>query len=137
MKDFPNFGLFCGYIFLILMFIFMILRNPLTSHGLLVNFGEQNALVRQKSPWSETVGVYVDHRRTFYVNGHPVPREELRTKLGDELGKRMVWDVYFEADSDALYMDAVYSIDTIQGLGAKVIWITPKIREELDRKTAR
>ena len=39
-----------------------------------------------------------------------------------------VWVVYFEADSDCMFMDATYAIDTIQVLGAKVIWITPKTR---------
>jgi hypothetical protein len=27
-------------------------------------------------------------------------------------------------------MDTVYAIDTIQGLGAKVLWITPRMRAE-------
>jgi hypothetical protein len=39
-------------------------------------------------------------------------------------------DVYFEADSDVQYIDAIYAIDTIQGCGAKLFWITPKMREE-------
>jgi hypothetical protein len=31
-------------------------------------------------------------------------------------------------------MDAVYAMDTIQGCGAKLIWVTPKMREEWRRK---
>ena len=27
-------------------------------------------------------------------------------------------------------MDPVYAMDAMQGLGAKMIWMTPKIREE-------
>jgi hypothetical protein len=46
----------------------------------------------------------------------------------------MVWVVYFEADYDTLNMDAVYAMDVIQGLGAKLIWITPKVRRELQQK---
>jgi len=34
-----------------------------------------------------------------------------------------------------LFMDATRAIDTIQGLGAKVIWITPKTRESWKQKT--
>src|SRR5882762_1686585 len=30
--------------------------------------------------------------------------------------------------------DDIYAMDTIQGCGAKLIWITPKIREELQHK---
>jgi hypothetical protein len=33
-------------------------------------------------------------------------------------------------------MDAAYVIDTVQGLGAKVIWITPKLREALNQEAA-
>jgi hypothetical protein len=28
-------------------------------------------------------------------------------------------------------MDAIYAMDMIQGLGAKLVWITPKMREKL------
>ena len=28
-------------------------------------------------------------------------------------------------------MDTAYAIDTIQGCGAKVTWITPKMREQM------
>jgi len=27
-------------------------------------------------------------------------------------------------------MDAVYAIDVIQGCGAKLVWVTPKVREQ-------
>ncbi len=133
MTDLPNFGLVWGCILFIEMFIFMIV-HPLTPHGLLVNLRERNAVVWQKSPWPETLSVYVDGQRRFYVNGQPVLREELRAKLSEELGKRTVWIVYFEADGGCPYIDAVYSMDTIQGVGAKVVWITPQIREELTDK---
>jgi hypothetical protein len=46
----------------------------------------------------------------------------------------MVWTVYFEADYDTLNGDAIYAMGTIQGLGAKLVWITPKVREELQQR---
>ena len=49
----------------------------------------------------------------------------------------MVWTVYFEADQDTLNMNAIYAMDTIQGLGAKLVWITPKVREELEHEDDR
>jgi biopolymer transport protein ExbD len=135
-KDLPNFGLITGCLLFSLMFIYMIIR-PRTPRGLLVNVGARNAVVRQKSPWPETLSVYVDGQDRFYVNGQSVPKDELRTKLSEELGKRMVWTVYFEADEHCMFMDAIYSMDTIQRLGAKVAWITPQIREELNSEAAR
>lgn len=40
----------------------------------------------------------------------------------------------FEADFDTLNMDAIHAMDTIEGLGANLVWITPKVREELQQK---
>jgi biopolymer transport protein ExbD len=135
MKDLPNFGLICGFVVFPLMVIFMILQ-PLPSRGLLVTVGGRTAAVWHKSPWPETLAVYVDGQGKFYVNGQQVLREALRAKLSDELRKRMLWTVYFEADKDSAYGDAIYSIDTIQGLGAEVFWITPRVREELNAPSA-
>ena len=127
-RNLPNFGLIYGFILWILVFIFMIVR-PSTPKGLLVDFRERNSVGVEKSPWTETMSVYAEARRGFLVNGQPVKREELRAKLLEELLRRGVWVVYFEADNDCAFMDAAYAFDTIQGLGAKVIWITPKTRE--------
>jgi biopolymer transport protein ExbD len=128
-KSLPNFGLIHGFILWILLFIFMIMM-PRTPVGLWVDFREQKAVGVEKSPWSETVTVYVDAKRGFLVNGHSVRAEELQAELKRELGRQMVWTVYLEADSDCLFMDIVHAMDTIQGSGAKLVWITPKTREE-------
>jgi len=78
--------------------------------------------------------VYLAVGEKYYINGEPVPRDGLRTRLQQELNKRLVWTVYFEADYDTLNMDAVYAMDTIEGLGATLVWITPKVREEWRQK---
>jgi len=104
--------------------------------GLPVDFKLERGVAVEKSPWAETMAVYVDAKRGFFVNGKPAAREELRSKLQEELLRRGVWTVYFEADGNCLYEDAVYVMDTIQGLGAKVIWITPKTREEWKKSGA-
>jgi hypothetical protein len=54
------------------------------------------------------------------VNGEEVERSSLRTKLLEHLSRRVVRAVYFEPDSDTVYMDDIY-IDTIKGCGARVI----------------
>jgi biopolymer transport protein ExbD len=133
-KEAPNFGLIYGGILWILVFIFMILMPP-TPVGLMVDFRERKAVGVEKSPWTETVSVYVDSRRGFLLNGHPVGREELQAELKKELSRQMVWTVYLEANPDCLFMDVAYAMDTIQGLGAKLVWITPKTREEWKQKS--
>ncbi len=131
--DTSNFRMVCvGVLFVLLLFSLVLAR--LMPKGLLVDFREQRAVGVEKSPWTETISVYVDARKGFLVNGHPVKREELEVKLKEELSRQMVWTVYLEADSDCLFMDLAQAIDTIQGLGAKVIWITPKLREEWKQK---
>ena len=132
--DISNFRVVCvGVLFVLL--LFSLVLAPLTPKGLLVDFREQKAAGVEKSPWAETTSVYVDGRKGFLVNGQPVKREELEAKLKEELSRQMVWTVYLEADYDSLFMDATSAIDTIQGLGAKVIWITPKMREEWKQKS--
>jgi len=109
---------------------------PLAQKGLLVDVREQKVVGVEKSLWTETVSVYVDVRRGFLVNGQPVRREELEVRLKKALSRQMVWTVYLEADSECLFGDIVHAMDTIQGLGSKLVWITPKTREEWEQKNA-
>ena len=132
-KDFPNFGLIHGFILWVLMFLFMILQSG-PSNGLPVNFKGEHTVIVEKNPWAETMTVYIDGQQRFFVNGKQVPREELRLRSEEELLRRGVWVVYFEADGDCLYMNAVYAMDTIQGLGAKTIWITPQDTKRMEEK---
>lgn len=127
----PHWGLFMISVLWILFFVVVILRTPLTTNGLLVSFPRYNASASVDSPWKENVSVYVLPGRRFFVNGKEVERDELRARLLDEMGQRKMWTVYFEADPDTLFMDAAYAIDTIQALGAKLIWLTPQTRAEL------
>ena len=75
------------------------------------------------------MSVYVAHSGQFYVNGKVV-KQDLEKALREELDQRAEWTVYVEADYDTPFMDTVFVIDTIQGLGGKVVWITPRTRAE-------
>ena len=130
----PNFGLIYGAVLWILIFLFLIVSQPYHHCGLMIEFGTRNSVTWKKSPWQETLGVYLTAARKYYVNGQPVPREALHERLQEELSHRMVWTVYFEADYDALNMDAIYAMNAIQEAGGKVAWITPKIREQLGQE---
>jgi biopolymer transport protein ExbD len=130
----PNFGLIYGAVLWILIFLFAIVREPRHYYGLPIELKTHNYLIGEKSPWQETLGVYLGSGEKYYINGRPVPREFLGASLQQELSHRMVWTVYFEADPDALYMDAIYAMDTIRGCGAKLVWITPKVRKEIQQR---
>jgi len=128
-RDLSNFGLVWGSILYILMFIFaMNMSTP--PHGLYVDLKQPKFAAAQPSPWEETTSVYIGPLQ-FYVNGKPIERDELPGKLAQALRKQMVWTVYLEAHPDCTFGDAIYAMDTIQRLGAKVFWITPKTREAL------
>jgi biopolymer transport protein ExbD len=100
--------------------------------GLVVSLRSRESTVSEKSPWPETLAVYVRPNGRFFVNGEEVERSNLRAKLLEHLSRRVEWSVYFEGDDDTL--DDIYAMDTIQGCGAKIIWITPKLREEWRQK---
>ena len=131
--ELPHWGLFCGAVLWILIFIHMVF-GPVPSRGLFVNW-RTPALVWGKSPWSETLGVYVRAPGRFFINGEEIKRDDLRTKLLERLGGREGWTVYFEADNDTLFSDDLDAINTIQACGAKVVWVTPKMREELQHNS--
>lgn len=125
----PHWGLFCGAVLWILIFVFMIF-GPQPSNGLFVSWKKRDAVVSEKSPWPDTVAVYIHVPARFFVNSEEVDRNDLRSKLIEQLGRRVEWTVYFEADANTSYMNAVYAIDVIQGSGAKLVWVTPKMREQ-------
>jgi biopolymer transport protein ExbD len=138
MLELPNFGLYWGWILNILMFVFMIFQTPTRPpSGLVIRNSSPSRLTLRDKPNSETVGVYIGAGEHFYVNGRIVSREELRASLRKALGRTVFWTVYVEADDNSEFGDTVYAVDTIQGLGANVIWITPKVRQELGKDARR
>jgi hypothetical protein len=134
--DLPHWGLFFSTVFGPIIFVCLLygMYGPREYKGLYVSWRNREAVVWEKSPWSATVAVYVRPPARFFVNSEEVNRNDLRSKLMGRLERRAGWSVYFEAEPDTLYMDAIYAIETIQACGGKVIWITPKMREEWRHK---
>ena len=124
----PHWPLFFVTVFSTLIFIFMMF-GPFPSNGLLVTWRNRNPIVWERSPWPDALEVYVRAPRHFFINGHEVSRADLHAKLIEQLSRRVEWTVYFEAAPDVAYGEAIYAIDTIQGCGANLNWITPKMRE--------
>jgi biopolymer transport protein ExbD len=135
MTDLPNFGMYVAWFLNIQMFVLMLFTAPRPARGLWIQLPGPYFAERPGLPQSETLGVFLDKRGVFYVNGQAVPREQLRAKLQEELSHRVSWTVYVEADDDVAYGGAVFAMDTIRGLGAQVVLMTPRAREEL--KTSR
>lgn len=119
-------------ILVILVSIFMIVA-PTEKRGFIVHLTRPSPAPWKTSPWGGTMSVYVDGSGQFYLNERRVARQDLSEGLREELGKRMDSSVYFEADEAARTSDAEYAMNTIQQLGAKLIWLTPKTRKELEQ----
>jgi biopolymer transport protein ExbD len=134
MMQLSIFSLMWGGVLSVLVFVIIIFLGPPMRHGFFVQIHERGGMVWQKSPWPRTTSVYVGSDGRYYLNGQSVTAEGLQTKLKDELGKQMVWTVYLEADESTPFSRSLYAIGTIQNLGAKVVWITPNIRAELNRR---
>ena len=131
----PNFGLVCGAVILVPFINFAMFELSFTQKGFYLQLQHKEVIAQRTSPWGTTMSVYVDGQGRFSVNGEIVKREELASKLSQQLAtKPMVWSVYFEADPSTQFGDAVFAFDTIRGSGARVIWITPRMREEWKRE---
>ncbi len=134
MKDLPNFGQFTSILLNLVMFVLMIFSGGRTSTGISIPMMLRNPGPGLNSPRTETLGVYVAAGSQFYVNGEAVPQERLREKLRQELGKRVVWTVYVEADDDVEFSKVAQVFSMIKELGAEAYWITPRVREEWNRQ---
>ena len=117
-------------VLLILLIIFVIFHSARTSKGLYINWVKRSHIAATESPWAETMSIYIRADGDFLVNGKAIHDKSLESMLREELGHRVVWTVYLEANKDTAFTGTVHAIDTIQGLGGKVVWITPKIRKE-------
>ena len=134
----PQIGFLYAQVFLLLALCTAIIKLSeyaiYPPRGLFVNW-EKSAVVWGKSPWPQAVEVYVAAPSRFFINGTEIERTQLRSKLLDQIGRRRGWTVYFEADPGTVFGDATYALDTIQACGAKVVWVTPKMREEWQHKS--
>lgn len=86
----PNFGLIYGAILWILLFLLAIVTEPPHYFGLPTEFRTNDSVISEKSPWPETLGVYLASGERYFINGRPVPRDTLGADLQKELNRRMV-----------------------------------------------
>jgi hypothetical protein len=85
--DPPHWSLFCVSIMSILIFTFMSF-GPRTSKGLFVNWKNRDALVWEKSPWPNSLEIFVRAPARFFVSGQEVSRSDLHAKLMEQLSQR-------------------------------------------------
>jgi len=130
----PHWPLFCVAILSFLIFTFMSF-GPLPSKGLFITLKNRDAVAWKKSPWPDALEIYVRAPARFFINGQEVSWSDVHGRLIEQLSRRAEWTVYFEAEPDVPFMHAANAIDMIQSCGAKLVWITPKMREDWLQKS--
>jgi len=133
--ELPDFGMYWGWIMMVQLIGFWIMP-PRIPTGLLIRVPSLYVAERPRAPESESLGVYVGTGGRYYVNGQAVAREQLRARLQEELSRRSLWIVYFEGDDDAAYMQVLYAVETIRGLGAQAYFLSPRIRAEFNESAS-
>lgn len=135
MSGMPNFGVAPG--FLLILVLFFLSNKPRTPVGLSAHFGRWETSAPGTVRAGSTLAVYIDGMGHFFVNGKPVAREMLPISLKEELSHHATTTIYFEAADNSGYGQCIYAIDTIRGLGADLILITPGMRDEWKRTAHR
>jgi len=133
--ELPDFGMYWGWIMMVQLIGFWIMP-PRIPTGLLARVPSLYVAERPRAPESESLTVYVGTGGRYYVNGQAVAREQLRARLQEELSRRSLWIVYFEGDDDAAYMQVLYAVETIRGLGAQAYFLSPRIRAEFNESAS-
>ena len=130
----PSFGLVCALVLSWMVMFHMLfyeLEHP-HSKGLEVSATRQVREAEMSSDrWAEPLVLKVEAAGPGlppkqYLNSTLLSWEELDSKLKAELGKRSVWIVYVEADSNVSWQDALRAIDSARGLQAKVVLLTSR-----------
>lgn len=102
---------------LVLLIIFMILL-PIVERVLEVRVPEQVEVPAQDVP--PQLRVHLDADGTVRIDGQRVAREALSDRIRPLL-RQQNGVVFFAADDDALYRDAVEVMDSLRGAGARTI----------------
>jgi biopolymer transport protein ExbD len=72
-----------------------------------------------------------DDSAQIFLNGKEIRREELEQALKAELARRANWVVFVEGDNSLPYAEPMHVLDVGHALHAKVVILTPKLKEEI------
>ena len=100
------------------------------SQGILASIPRKGVSAVQITTGLTAPLVTIDAKRHPFLNYKQTTWEDLPKGLEQSLRGLPVRVVYFDADRDALFMDAAKAIDIIQGLNAKPILLTPRSKSE-------
>lgn len=106
-------------IFLVLLIIFMITSSAMIESGPRVNLPQAGVT----STETRGVVVTVDPEKNVYVDGHPVPREQLVEGLREAVAASDVKRVVLQGDRDVMLGEVVSILDQARSAGAEEVAI--------------
>ncbi len=109
-------------IVLVLLIIFMVI-TPLLTKTLPVLVPEKSETDEPTPEMQRQIVVHLNKNNSVLINNEPIDIDDLedRLKLGLKILPEKV--IFFEADDDAAYGNAVLVMDIIKGSGARTIGI--------------
>ena len=105
---------------LVLLIIFMVIV-PLLEKEMVVNLPADTRAVTPPPPVSDQIIIDLDGQGKVTVAGVEVPRDRLEATIANALAGRARKVVFFSADDEAQYGDAVAVLDAAKGAGAETI----------------
>jgi biopolymer transport protein ExbD len=131
-KNLPTVALICSltwFVWVVPVWILYAAGHP-GSRGLFVSIPRKGVPATANPGGLTAPVVRIDSMRRLYLNYKQTTWEELPRDLDGALRGLPAQIVYFDADNDILFMDAARALDTIQGLGARAILLTPGSKAE-------
>ncbi len=116
-------------IVLVLLIIFMVI-TPLMTKMLPVLVPEKSEIEQPTEQMKKQVVVHLYADNSIEVNHEPVLMEDLEERLKLALKIQTEKIVFFEADDDAAYGNAVIVMDLIKGAGVRTIGIMTPDEED-------
>jgi biopolymer transport protein TolR len=107
---------------LVLLIIFMVV-TPLLSKTFALNLPKKDDVPAPPDAPQEQVVVRVTRDGKLFINQTEVPKKELSTRIGRYMAAKADKVVYFDADNEAPYANAVEAMDLARGGGAKTVAI--------------
>jgi biopolymer transport protein ExbD len=99
-------------------------------YGLMVSLSRKGVPVVTQTPGLTAPLIRIDAKGQVYLNYKKTTWEELPAGVDQALRGLPVRVVYFDADENALFMDAARAIDISEGARAKVILMTPGTKRQ-------
>lgn len=126
----PSFGLVTTFtLFVVWVPVVVLFNARIPPVGLKVYLATPKGLLMKVAPLTQPIVVelkYDDYSSppNLYLNSRLVPLKAFAGELKNELKLRPDWVVYFEADPNVVWGEAVNVIDIIRGMPAEVVLLT-------------